>query len=542
MASTAQRSKKKRSKTASKKKARSGKGSSHAARRAPAAKRSGNAYEKLTSELREIATLSSVLATISWDQEALMPAKGASLRADQIGLLSTMIHERSTSAQMGDMLRSAQRYATSNGDAKMKANIREAKRDYEKARKLPSDLVAELARSASLGMDAWKDARAESNFKKFLPWLTQSVELARQKADCYGVPRGGERYDALLDDYEPDMTAREVESIFTPLREQIVPLVSHVRRSKRKPDPKKIRIALPIEQQKQFVHEIAGAIGFDLEGGRIDESTHPFCEGVGPGDTRFTCRYTRHGWAEALLTAMHEAGHGIYEQGLPKHKLFGQPLAEAISLGIHESQSRMYENFIGRSQAFWEFALPVARKVFGAGSMRGVTPAHVYRAVNIVKPWWIRVESDECTYNLHIMLRFDLERAMVAGDLNPKDLPGAWNERMKSDFGLTVKDDRLGCLQDVHWSAGLIGYFPTYSLGNIYCAQFWEAMGKDIRGRDSKMARGDYDQILDWLRKNVHTKGRQYSAKDLCKRVTGKELSSAALVRHLKKKVADVYG
>ena len=515
-----------------------------ASRKAPVKKKSvrtkRDAYTTLTDELREIALLESVTATMGWDQEALMPAKGAALRADQLSLLSTMVHERKTSAKLSDMISRARALASRRGDAKMKANLREIKRDYDKSKQLPSALVGELTKCASLGMDAWKGARAQSDFKQFLPWLTKTIELSREKAQCYGVVRGSELYDALLDDYEPNMTAKRIAASFGPLREQLVPLVSEVRRSKNKPDAKRVHVTTPIDKQREFVHRVTSAIGFDLESGRIDESTHPFCEGLGPGDTRFTNRYSAKGWTEAVLTAMHEAGHGIYEQGLPKAKLFGQPLAEAISLGIHESQSRMYENLVGRSRAFWEWALPEARSIFGS-ALKGIRPEQVFRSVNTIKPWWIRVESDEVTYNLHVMLRFDLERAMVRGELAPKDLAGEWNARFKRDFGLTVKEDRLGCLQDVHWSMGLVGYFPTYTLGNLYGAQFWEAMAKDIRGRNRQMSRGEFGPILDWLRKNIHTKGRQYSAEDLCKRVTGKPLSSDALVRHLKKKVSEVY-
>lgn len=504
-------------------------------------------YAELTRELRSIAVLSSTGAVIGWDQETMMPDRGAALRAEQREAISGLVHTRRTSKRFGDLLAASERWAKSNGDARVLANLREVRRDYTLATRLPASLVAEITRCASLGMEAWKGARKESDFKKFLPWLKKTFDLAREKARCYGLPKAvkgqpkPEPYDALLDEYEPGMTAARTEAIFGPLRERLVPLIESVGASTRRPDESPARLETPIDVQRSFVRTVCAAIGFDFDGGRIDDSAHPFCEGIGPGDTRMTNRHRADGWTDALGTAMHESGHAMYEQGLPKADLFGQPLAEAISLGIHESQSRMWENLVGRSRAFWAWSREVAAKSFG-GSMTRLSADELYKAVNIVRPNFIRVESDELTYNLHIMLRFDLERAMVNGSLNPKDLPGEWNKRMKRDFGLVVPDDRRGCLQDVHWSAGLVGYFPTYTFGNLYASQFWEAMGKDLPKRETMIERGEFAPILAWLRKNIHAHGRRYSAGDLCKRVTGKPLSHDALLRHLESKVRNVYG
>lgn len=494
----------------------------------------------LAAELREAAVMGSVLSNISWDQETMMPPKGAALRADQRGMLSALLHERRTSKKLGDLIRAAERWASKNADDRATANLREIRRDFDLATKLPTSLVRELAECASRGMEAWKDARQKSDFALFLPWLERSIELSRQKADCYGVPKGGERYDALLDEYEPGMTARQTTAIFTPLRERLVPLIERVARAGTQPDEAPARLPTPIDQQKAFARLICQAIGFDFESGRIDESAHPFCETVGPGDIRMTNRYRADGWIDSLGTALHESGHGMYEQGLPKHELFGQPLSEAISLGIHESQSRMWENQVGRSLAFWTWAHGQARKIFGS-ALDKWSPRDLHKAVNIVRPGFIRVESDELTYNLHIMLRFDLERAMVNGDLKPRDLPGAWNARIKSDLGLTVPDHRRGCLQDVHWSGGLVGYFPTYTFGNLYAAQFWEAMGRAIPDREQQMQRGEFGAILAWLRTNIHAHGRRYRAGELCQRVTGAPLSSDPLLRHLERKINTVY-
>lgn len=497
-------------------------------------------YAALGAELRQIELLDAARRNLAWDQEVLMPEKGAALRAEQMQLLSGLVHERRTSKKFGDMLRAAEESVGKSGDEKAQANLREVRRDYDKARKLPRELVQEIAKAQSLGMEAWKRARQASDFKAFLPWLQKTVDLSIEKARCYGYSKSGEAYDALIDDFEPGMTAARTKEIFTPLRERLVPLIERVRTSGKKIDEGVLHAQTPIEKQKELCRRICAKVGFDFDAGRLDESTHPFCEGLGYGDTRMTNRYRPDGWGDALMTALHESGHGVYEQGLPKEKLMGQPLADAISLGIHESQSRMVENLIGRSRPFWQWAFGEARTVFG-DAMKGFTPDHVWRAINTVKAHYIRVESDELTYNLHIMLRFDLERAMINGDLRCKDIPGAWNERMKKDLGLDVPDDRRGCLQDIHWSMGILGYFPTYTFGNLYAAQFWEQMGKDLSDRDALMAKGEFGPILEWLRKKVHRLGRQYRAEELCVRITKKPLSADPLMRHLEAKVDGVY-
>jgi carboxypeptidase Taq len=278
-----------------------------------------------------------------------------------------------------------------------------------------------------------------------------------------------------------------------------------------------------------------------MQAGRLDVTTHPFCSGLAPGDTRLTTRYREGRFTDALFGTMHEMGHGLYEQGLPKHEHFGTPLADAVSLGIHESQSRMWENFVGRSRPFWRWALPRARKVFGRPFAR-VTLDGIYRAVNIVTPSLIRVEADECTYNLHIMVRFELERALLSGALPVKDLPGEWNRRYKEYLGVKVPDDRRGCLQDVHWSFGLVGYFPTYTLGNLYAAQFWERINRDIPGLNVQLARGRFDALRGWLNRNIHAHGRRYRAGELCERVTGRPLDAQPLLTHLETKLGEVYG
>lgn len=500
-------------------------------------------YRELLERLREAAVLDSIRALLSWDQETIMPPAGADLRSDHLAAMSSLTHERLTDPRLGELLAACEADASLKGDADAQVNLREVRRDYDRATKLPTRLVAEMAKTFSKSMEAWKDARAKSDFKHFEPWLQKVVDLSREKAQCYAgsSTTGAALYDALMDDFEPGMTAEKVSSLFRPLRERLVPLIDAIRASGKTLDEKPLRVKVPLALQREFNTFVAASVGFDLSGGRLDVSTHPFSETVGPGDIRMTTRYREDGVPEALLTTLHESGHSLYEQGIPKRERFGQPLAHHISLGIHESQSRMWENFVGRSRAFWAWCLPEMNKRLG-GAFAPFKAEDLFLATNAVKPHFIRVESDECTYNLHIMLRFDIERAMLTGDLAVKDVPGVWNERVKKDLGLDVKEDRLGCLQDVHWSMGAIGYFPTYTLGNLYCAQFWETINKDIPDLDARLARGDFSALLDWTTTRIHAHGRRYSAMDLCERVTGKPLSHEALCNYLERKLKPVYG
>lgn len=500
-------------------------------------------YVELAREARPGAVLGTAQRVLSWDQETMMPSGGASIRAEQLEMLAGMVHEHATSRKMGDLIAACEGDAQVMSHPEASAGVREFRREYDKHTKLPKSLVEEITRCSSEGMHAWKDARAKSDFSKFLPYLEKTIDLARKKAECFtggGTPAGGELYDALMDEYEPGMTSARTAEVFKPLRAFTVELLEKVRSAPNKP-PRDAAVAeLPIEQQKAFVAFIVRAIGFDFEAGRIDDSTHPFCEDVGPGDVRLTNRYRADGWADSISSGMHEAGHGMYEQGLSREH-FGTPLGQHISLGIHESQSRMWENLVGRSRAFWEWATPQAHKMLGASIQRH-SALDVYKAVNLVEPSFIRVESDEVTYNLHIMMRFDFERGMIRGDLKPRDLPGEWNKRIKHDLGLTVPDDRRGCLQDIHWSMGAVGYFATYTFGNIYASQFWEAMGRDIPARDDMMRRGEFAPILAWLREKIHRHGKRYGAEALCRMITGNGMDSAALMRHLSEKVQGVYG
>jgi carboxypeptidase Taq len=473
---------------------------------------------------------------LAWDQETQLPARGAQLRADQMAALSGLVHERRTRPQVEEWLAAAEGDEALTADPVAAANLRELRRDHDRATRLPGSLVRELAQTAALAQRAWRDAREASDFAAFAPWLDKTLELARAKAACYRPGQAAAAYDALLDEYEPDATAAPLEQVFGELRSRLTPLIAEVAERGRPPAGPLDGLRIPVPLQVDLNRIVAARIGFDFEAGRLDISTHPFCEGIGPGDTRLTTRFREDHFLDALSSTMHEAGHGLYEQGLPKDERLGEPLGEAASLGIHESQSRMWENLVGRSRAFWTWALPEARRALRS-ELGGASVDDLFRAANRVEPGLIRVDSDEATYNLHVLLRFDLERALLAGDLAVDDLPAAWNDRMRADLGLEVPDDRHGCLQDIHWSMGAIGYFPTYTLGNLYAAQLWEAARRDLPDLDGGIARGEFGDLLGWLRDRIHRHGRRYSALELCRRATGVELSAEPFFRYLEGKL-----
>jgi carboxypeptidase Taq len=366
------------------------------------------------------------------------------------------------------------------------------------------------------------------------------IVLKREEAEAIGFPAGGTKYDALLDDYEPGTSTREVQEIFAPFRKETVKLLDEIRGAGRRPDVSILQRRYPKAAQEAFSTAAAKAIGFSFTAGRLDESAHPFCSGIGPGDCRLTTRYDEHHFPGAFFGVLHEAGHGIYEQGLPR-EAFGTCLGEPASLGIHESQSRMWENLVGRSRAFWEHFFPQAQAAFPE-ALSDVALSGFHQAINDVQPSWIRVEADEVTYNLHIMLRFELEQLLIGGKLEPADLPDAWNAAFERDFGMRPPNDSLGCLQDVHWSAGLLGYFPTYSLGNMFAAQLFEAAGRDLGDLNSQFAQGEFLPLKRWLNERVHSHGQRYRSSRLVEIVTGQAPSHEPLVRHLRNRFRPLFG
>ncbi|MEW4527822.1 carboxypeptidase M32 [Maioricimonas sp. JC845] len=496
-------------------------------------------YEELIGELKQIALLNSCSSVLGWDEQTYMPPGGAEHRANQLAMLAGMSHERATSPQLGELLDELQdEEALGGADSERAANVREARRSYERATKLPRRLVEEQSRARTLGQQAWVDARRRKNFADFQEWLERIVALKQEEAEAVGYG-DGVRYDALLDDYEPGATTAQVKEVFGPLRDELVKLVAAIADSDIKPDIDLLARHYPVEAQREFGRRAAEAIGFDFSAGRLDEAAHPFCSSFGPGDCRLTTRYDEYHFPGAFFGTLHEAGHGIYEQGLRKDA-YGTAVGHSASLGIHESQSRMWENFVGRSRPFWNHFYTQAQDAFPE-ALGEVPLDDFFGAVNDVRPSWIRVEADEVTYNLHIMLRFELEQPLISGDLKPADVPGAWNDTFHRYFDMTPPDDALGCLQDIHWSAGLIGYFPTYALGNLYAAQFFDQARADLGDLDAMFEKGEFQPLKEWLNKNVHARGLQYRANRLVEVVTGKPLSAEPLMRHLHGKFDPLY-
>jgi carboxypeptidase Taq len=495
-------------------------------------------YAALISTLKQISLLGSINSLLGWDEQTHLPPAGGEHRANQSSMLATMGHEWFTSAVIDDLLAEVEGsslIADPQGNAAV--NVREARRAYERAKKLPASLVEEMSRTAVLAQQAWAEAKKKSDYPSFAPWLGKTVQLKKQEAACVGFKSNP--YDALLDEFEPGETAEGVRQMFAELRGPLVNLVEKAAASGRKAPVEILERSYPVAAQERLGREAAAAVGFNFAAGRLDVSVHPFCTGIGPGDTRLTTRYDEHSFGDSFFSVLHETGHGLYDQGLePIH--FGTPRGEAVSLGIHESQSRLWENFVGRSRPFWKHFFPKVRATFGT-TLGDVAEDDWYFAINDIRPSLIRTEADEATYNLHVMVRFELEEAMLKGDLSTADLPGAWDERMKSYLGLTPPDAARGCLQDIHWSGGAIGYFPTYTLGNLYAAQFFEKARQDLPDLDEQFTRGDFAPLLAWLRQNIHHWGKTFRPRELVERVTGKPPSAEPLLRHLRRK-AELYG
>ena len=496
-------------------------------------------YEKFITRIRQVSALNSVSGLLSWDQETYMPSKGGETRAEQLALLSSVSHEQFVSDEVGEMLESLAGPAV-QGELSDEAavNVREVKRSYDRKKKLPTKLVEELARTSSLSQQVWIKARKESDFQQFRPWLEKMVDLKKQAAELFGYEH--DIYDALLDGYEQGMTVAQLDPMFAELQERTVPLVAAIVESGKKPDREALERNYPADRQKELGVKIAKAMGFDFEAGRLDVSAHPFCSGLSPFDVRMTTRYNENEPLSSLYGVMHETGHGLYEQGLdPRH--LGTPMGESISLGIHESQSRLWENLVGRCRAFWEFAFPLFRETF-PDETAGLEVDTVHFATNEVTPSLIRVEADEVTYNLHIILRYQIERELLNGRVEVKDLPELWNSRMEELLGLTPPDDARGVMQDIHWSMGGIGYFPTYTLGNLYGAQIFEAARRALPELDTQIRRGEFLPLREWLRENVHLHGRRYQASEMVEKVSGEPAGSRAFLKYMEEKFSRLYG
>ena len=491
-------------------------------------------YDRVMEMYREISDLYGALALMGWDQETYMPPKGAASRGRQLATLSGMAHERITSDEMRAELDAA-RAETLTDDEEV--NIREIVRSSDRAVKIPVDLVRDLAETSSAAIGVWIRARQENDFPAFSPWIDKLVALQREVAEAVGYE--DEPYDALLDEYEPYASTKDTAAVFDSIRGPLVDLVRRIASSDVEPRTDFLERNYPVDDQRRMGVMAAERMGFDFEAGRLDISPHPFCTHMGVNDVRLTTRYSETLPMQSFYGVIHEAGHGLYEQGQdPSHE--GTPRGASVSLGIHESQSRLWENMVGRSRAFWRYFFPDFAAIF-PGQTSDVSEEEVYAAVNEVKPSLIRVEADEITYNLHILLRFEIERGLFTDEYATGDLSAVWNEKMKAFLGIEPPDDRAGVLQDIHWSHGSFGYFPTYTLGNLYAAQFYRAAERDIPGLTDRIARGELLPLRDWLREHIHLPGMTHRAGELVERVTGEPLTADCFLSYVRDKYASLY-
>ena len=497
------------------------------------------------SDLKELSlstqTYSSILSLLHWDQETYMPSGGIAPRSEQIALLSGHIHELKTSRKYRDLLGKLVHLSTGTPKGKgfsrpERVVLREWHKDYLRNNKLPASFVKTFSQTTSEASQIWQTAKKTNDFKLFAPYLEKILKLSREKADIYGFT--DHPYDALLETYEPCMTTAKVKEIFTVLRKELVHLLDQIRGS-RPIDDRFLKGTFDVKKQMRLGSDILSALPIDSAFTRLDLSAHPFSIALHPHDSRITTRILSDNVMSNLFSVLHESGHSMYEMGLPTEH-WGTPLSEATSLAIHESQSRWWETLIGRSKPFWQFFYPMVQQAFPQ-HLKKVSLERFYPAINQVKPSFIRVEADEVTYCLHVILRFEIEMALISGHLQVADLPYAWNEKMKELLGITPPSDRFGCLQDIHWSLGDIGYFPTYALGNLFAAQFFAAFAKKHPDWEVRVSSGDLGFIREFLKINIHSLGKQYSSQELVKRVTGKTLNETAYCQYLKKKYSEIY-
>ena len=485
-------------------------------------------YESLTAKSKEIALLNDTTSILGWDQETYMPPKAVAYRAEQLAHLSGLIHRQSTSSEYGDLIKQCEDNIERDGSVEA-ANVREWRRSYDRDTKLPSEFVEEFEKTRSLGMQAWQAARKDNDFEAFRPHLEKIIQFNREKADYWGY--ASNRYDALLDTYERGANSADLTTTFDDLKSNLVEIAAAAHERSASIPADRLVGNYPIAAQQEFNREVATAFGFDFDAGRIDTTTHPFCTGLGPEDTRLTTRYDESDFTSSLYGVMHECGHGLYDQNLPTD-LHGTPVGNAVSLGIHESQSRLWENHVGRKPEFWLHWYDRAAEVFP--DLRKHTAEQVAESIIRTQPGFIRVEADEATYDLHVLLRFEIEKQLIDGDLKAADVPGVWNDLCEELLGLKVEKHTDGCLQDIHWSMGAMGYFPTYSLGNLCAAQLYNKAVADQPEIPTDLASGRYESLLKWMKTNIHAKGSLLLPADLIREATGAPLSATHHLEHLK--------
>lgn len=488
----------------------------------------------LKTKLKNIGVLGSVAAILGWDEQVNLPPASGQRRGEQQAAIAAAIHASQVEPELGEVISRLEANMDGlSGDDRV--IVRWARRDYDLATRLPEEFVRRKAALESEGYHIWRKARADNDFNKFAPVLERQVALLKEEADLQG--KGDKPYDYLLDQFDPGLTEDDVEKLFGSLRAGLVPFVQEIVSSPIKARPELLK-GLPVAGQDRFLREVITAIGFDFSRGRMDVAVHPFCSGDA-ADTRLTTRFSEDEPLTSLFGAIHEAGHGLYEQGLPVEH-HGNALGESVGMAVHESQSRTWENQVGRSRQFWKHFEPRFREVFG-DRLNGVSSDELFLAANAVALTPIRVEADEVTYNLHIILRFEIERRLFSGALKVDELPAAWNALTEELLGFEPENDQRGILQDVHWSGGAFGYFPSYCIGNMVAAQFWKTVRQEIPGLQSDFERGEFGRLLDWVRTNVHSQGRRYQTKELVKRVTGEELSPSYLLEYLRERFVPIY-
>jgi len=495
--------------------------------------------QELKTHLADVIHLQHAAGVLGWDQQTYMPPGGAEARAEQLATLSRLAHEMFVAETTGALLEQAAAEVDGAGyDSDEAALVRVVQHDYDLATRVPTKLVEEIARTTTLAHEVWAKARQENDFASFAPMLDKIYDLMRQQADALGYE--DRMYDALLDQYEPGMKTAQVEALFAELREELVPFVAAIFERLDAVDDTPVKLNYDIDKQAEFGLKVIEQLGYDMTRGRQDKAVHPFTTEFSINDVRITTRYQEDWMPAALFGSIHEAGHAMYEQGSDP-RLEGTMLAGGTSLGVHESQSRMWENLVGRSRGFWQYFYPDLQKLFPE-QLGAVSLDAFYKAINAVSRSLIRVEADEVTYNLHIMLRFEMENDLLEGKLAVKDAPDYWNAKMESYLGITPPDNgKHGVLQDVHWSSGLVGYFPTYSLGNFLSVQYWDKALADVPSIPDDIASGNFATLLDWLRANIHVHGRKYWPTELTERVTGEPIQVRSFMRYLKDKYTPIY-
>jgi carboxypeptidase Taq len=498
-------------------------------------------YEELKSRLATIHDVRMSRAILGWDQHTKMPPRGGELRAEQLGTLDRIGHELFIDDETGRLLEELRGYEeTLEPDSDEACLIRVTRRDYDKAKRLPPELRAEMTRAGAIALPAWVEAREKSDFSIFLPYLERNLELQHQYIECFKDMGFASDYDVLLDDFDEGMTADTVRTVFDELKRELIPLIAEIEERSDRATDSSLHAEFPIEKQREFALQMVGRFGFDSESWRLDPTVHPFAMSAGTKDIRITTRYDETDLSVSLFATIHEFGHGFYESNVDE-ALERTPLASVTSMSLHESQSRMWENLVGRGLPAWRFFYPQLQEAFPS-QFGNVELDEYYGAINKVQPSLIRVEADEATYNLHIILRFEIEQEILSGELPLKDLPEVWDARMKEYLGVDVPDDAHGVLQDIHWSGGAIGYFPTYALGNVVSVQLWDKARAEIPDLDSQFERGEFGDLAGWLRENLHRHGRKFNSKEMLERIVAGPMDPGPYLRYLKDKLGEIYG